>query len=143
MPFLLRVRAAAADIDFLGHVGNLVYLRWVLDAALAHSTDRGLDEKAYTSRGQGWVVRRHEIDYLRAAFEGDELVIETRVASLAAASSLRRTRILRGGEVLARAATSWAYVDFRTGRPIRIPEEVSRLFAVEPDEPGDQDRTIK
>jgi len=142
MPFLLRVRAEPADIDGLGHVSNLVYLRWVLEAALAHSTAKGLDEAAYKARGQGWVVRRQEIDYLRAAFVEDELVIETRVASIAAASSTRRTRILRDGEVLARAATGWAYVDFRTGRPMRIPEGVKSLFEIEPDEP-DQDRAIE
>ena len=142
MPFLLRVRAEPGDIDGLGHVSNLVYLRWVLEAALAHSTAKGLDEAAYKARGQGWVVRRHEIDYLRAAFAGDVLVVETRVASIAAASSTRRTRILREGEVLARAATNWAYVDFRSGRPMRIPDEVKRLFEVEPDEP-DQGREIE
>jgi len=142
MPFLLRVRAEPADIDGLGHVSNLVYLRWVLEAALAHSTAKGLDEAAYKARGQGWVVRRHEIDYLRAAFAGDVLVVETRVASIAAASSTRRTRILREGEVLARAATNWAYVDFRSGRPMRIPDEVKRLFEVEADEP-DQGREIE
>ena len=142
MPYLLRVRAALSDIDGLGHVSNLVYLRWVLDAALAHSTAKGLDEAAYKARGQGWVVRRHEIDYLRAAFEGDDLAVETRVASIAAASSTRKTRILRNGEVLARAATSWAYVDFRTGRPIRIPEEVKSLFEIEPGEP-DQERATE
>jgi len=142
MAFLLRVRADPADIDGLGHVSNLVYLRWVLEAALAHSTARGLDEAAYKARGQGWVVRRHEIDYLRAAFAGDELVVETRVAGVAAASSTRRTRIFREGDLLARAATSWAYVDFRTGRPMRIPEEVKSLFELEPDEP-DHDRTIE
>ena len=136
MPFLLRVLADPADIDGFGHVGNLVYLRWVLEAALAHSTARGLDEAAYKARGQGWVVRRHEIDYLRAALAGDELVIETRVAAIAAASSTRRTRILRHGEVLARAATSWAYVDFRSGRPLRIPQDVKALFEVEREEPG-------
>jgi len=142
MPFLLRVRADPADIDGLGHVSNLVYLRWVLEAALAHSTARGLDEAAYKARGQGWVVRRHEIDYLRAAFAGDELVVETRVASVAAASSTRRTRIFRERDLLARAATSWAYVDFRTGRPMRIPEQVKSLFEIESDEP-DQDRPIE
>jgi acyl-CoA thioester hydrolase len=142
MPFLLRVRAEPADIDGLGHVSNLVYLRWVLEAALAHSTAKGLDEAAYKARGQGWVVRRHEIDYVRAAFAGDDLVVETRVATVLAASSTRRTRILRDGELLARATTNWAYVDFRTGRPIRIPEEVKGLFEVEPDEP-DQDRAIR
>ena len=73
---------------------------------------------------------------------GDVLVVETRVASIAAASSTRRTRILREGEVLARAATNWAYVDFRSGRPMRIPDEVKRLFEVEPDEP-DQGREIE
>jgi acyl-CoA thioester hydrolase len=142
MPFLLRVRAEPADIDGLGHVSNLVYLRWVLEAALAHSTAKGLDEAAYKTRGQGWVVRRHEIDYVRAAFAGDELVVETRVASVAAASSTRRTRILRDGELLARAATNWAYVDFGSGRPMRIPEEVKSLFELEPEEP-DQDRPTR
>jgi len=142
MPFLLRVRAEPADIDGLGHVSNLVYLRWVLEAALAHSTVKGLDEAAYKARGQGWVVRRHEIDYVRAAFAGDQLVVETRVASVAAASSTRRTRILRDGELLARAATNWAYVDFGTGRPMRIPEEVKSLFELEPEEP-DQDRATR
>ena len=142
MPFLLRVRAEPADIDSLGHVSNLVYLRWVLEAALAHSTAKGLDEAAYKARGQGWVVRRHEIDYVRAALAGDELVVETRVATVAAASSTRRTRILREGELLARAATNWAYVDFRTGRPMRIPDDVKSLFEVEPDEP-DQDRATR
>jgi acyl-CoA thioester hydrolase len=132
MPFLLRVRAAPGDIDGLGHVSNLVYLRWVLDAALAHSTARGLDEAAYKARGQGWVVRRHEIDYLRAALEGDDLIVETRVATVSAASSTRRTRILRDGEVLARAATDWAYVDYRTGRPVRIPDDVKARFELEP-----------
>jgi acyl-CoA thioester hydrolase len=142
MPFLLRVRAEPADIDGLGHVSNLVYLRWVLEAALAHSTAKGLDEATYKARGQGWVVRRHEIDYVRAAFAGDELVVETRVATVTAASSTRRTRILRDGELLARAATNWAYVDFKSGRPMRIPEEVKILFELEPDEP-DQDRAIR
>jgi acyl-CoA thioester hydrolase len=142
MPFLLRVRAEPADIDGLGHVSNLVYLRWVLEAALAHSSAKGLDEAAYKARGQGWVVRRHEIDYVRAAFAGDDLVVETRVVTVLAASSTRRTRILRDGELLARAATNWAYVDFKSGRPTRIPEEVKSLFELEPDEP-DQDRATR
>ena len=104
----------------------------MLQAAVAHSTARGLDEAAYKARGQAWVVRRHEIHYLRAAFEGDDLIVETRVATISAASSTRRTRILRGGELLAHAATDWVYVDLRTGRPIRIPDDVKARFEAEP-----------
>ena len=35
--FSIPITATAADIDELGHVSNLVYLRWVLDVAMAHS----------------------------------------------------------------------------------------------------------
>ena len=47
------------------------------------------------------------------------------------ASSLRKTRILRGAEVLATAATDWAYIDLGRGRAIRIPEDVRARFPVE------------
>ena len=134
MPYLLRVRVEPADVDYLGHANNLVYVRWVQEAALAHSTACGLDEAAYLARGQSWVVRRHEIEYLRAAMPGDDVVVETRVASMAAASSIRLTRVLRAGELLARASTSWAFVDLARGRPTRIPDDIRTRFPLEPDE---------
>ena len=135
MPFVLDVAVEKADIDRLGHASNQVYLRWVLDAALAHSTALGLDEAAYVARGQAWVVRRHELTYLRPALEGDRLRVETRVANMSAASSVRRTRILRAsdGAVLLEATTDWVYVDIPRGRPCRIPTDVRTRFPVEPD----------
>ena len=44
MPYRHLVEVRPEDIDELGHAGNLVYLRWVLEAALAHSTAVGLDQ---------------------------------------------------------------------------------------------------
>jgi len=131
MPFLFAVAVAPADIDDLGHASNLVYLRWVQEAARAHSTACGLGREDYLARGEAFVVRRHEIDYLRPAFAGDQLTVETRVAEMGRASSLRKTRILRGAEVLATAATDWAYIDLGRGRAIRIPEDVRARFPVE------------
>jgi acyl-CoA thioester hydrolase len=81
------------------------------------------------------VVRRHEIEYLRAALPGDEVVVETRVASMGAASSIRLTRVVRGGELLARASTGWAFVDLVRGRPTRIPDDIRSRFPLEPAEP--------
>jgi acyl-CoA thioester hydrolase len=136
MPYLLRVRVRPEDVDYLGHVSNVVYVRWVQESALAHSTACGLDEAAYLSRGQSWVVRRHEIEYLRAAVPGDEVMVETRVASMGAASSVRLTRIFRDGDLLARASTSWAFLDLLRMRPTRIPEDIRSRFPLEPDEPS-------
>jgi len=132
MPFVHEVEVLEADIDNLGHASNLVYLRWVQDAALAHSTALGFSQQAYIARGEAWVVRRHEIEYLRAAVVRDRLRIETRVESMKAANSVRRTHIFRGTELLCRAATDWVYVDLARGRPTRIPDDVRRVFPLEP-----------
>ena len=134
MPYVHEVSVLPEDIDRLGHASNQVYLRWVLEAALAHSTSLGLDEEAYFARGQAWVVRRHELAYLKPALEKDLLRVETRVASMAAASSVRKTRIVRAsdGAIVLEAATDWVYVELTRGRPARIPKDVRSRFPIEP-----------
>jgi len=132
MPFVHEVEVVEADIDNLGHASNLVYLRWVQEAALAHSTALGFSEQVYLARGEVWVVRKHEIEYLRAAVKGDRLRIGTRVVSMKAANSVRRTEIFRGTELICRAATDWVYVELARGRPLRIPADLRSAFPVEP-----------
>jgi acyl-CoA thioester hydrolase len=132
MPFVHEVEVVDADIDNLGHASNLIYLRWVQDAALAHSTALGFPETAYLARGQAWVVRRHEIDYLRPSVAGDRLRIQTRVAEMKVANSVRRTEIFRDGELVCRASTDWVYVDLSRGRPLRIPADIRAAFPLEP-----------
>lgn len=125
-----------AEIDVLGHANNLAYLKWMVDAALAHSAEQGWPNDRYLKSGSGWVVRAHEIKYLRSAIEGDNLIVRTWIASWRSASSTRRYQILRANDelVLATAATEWAYVDFDRQRPIRVPPEVAEAFEVVGDE---------
>jgi len=128
------------EIDILGHANNLAYLRWMMSAAVAHSAEQGWPGERYREMGSGFVVRRHEIDYLRPAFEGQSLVIRTWVAAMRKATSLRRYQILRreadGREVkLAIAATDWAFVDYTKGMPRRLPIEVIEAFTLVPDGP--------
>lgn len=135
--FSLEVRAEAADIDELDHVSNLVYVRWVQQAATSHSAAIGWDFEAYRRLGAVFVVRRHEIDYLRSAVLGDRIVLRTWVDSWKAVSSVRMTSIVRldgpgdapeGGTELARARTTWALVSTDTGRPVRIPDDLRERF---------------
>jgi acyl-CoA thioester hydrolase len=135
VPYRLLVEVRPDDIDELGHASNLVYLRWVQEAALAHSTAVGLDQAAYLDRGEVWVVRSHEIQYVRPALRGERLAVDTRVASMSAANSVRRTEITRAadGALLCRASTDWVFVDVARGRPRRIPEDVRVRFPLEPD----------
>jgi len=118
------------DIDELGHANNVVWVRWVNEAAIAHSRSVGLGPDVYFSMRVLWVVRRHEIDYLLPALPGESLEALTWVATLRGATSLRRTVFRRtiDGKVLARAATTWALVDFATGRPRRVPAEMMARY---------------
>lgn len=127
--FALPITVTEADIDELGHVSNLVYLRWVLDVAMAHSRSLGWDHAAYRTLGSVFVVRRHEIDYVAQVTLGQMVSAETWVDEWKQASCIRKTELLREGKVVARAATTWAFISLSSGRPVRIPDELRALFA--------------
>lgn len=133
MPFELEITAAPADIDDLGHVNNLVYLRWVQDVAIAHSRALGWDGPDYQRLGASWVVRRHEIDYVVPVLVGERIVLATWVESIRGASSVRRTRMTRAsdGAVVCRASTTWAFVDLARGKLAKIPDELRAAFPIE------------
>lgn len=123
----VEIIAQPADIDENGHVSNLVYLRWVLEAAIAHSEAVGWPHPRYLQLGAIFVVRRHEIDYLAAAMEGDRVHVATFVEGWSAATSVRKTRIVRDGKELARCVTTWAFIGLN-GRPRRIAPELVEAF---------------
>jgi acyl-CoA thioester hydrolase len=126
--FTHPITPTAADIDELGHVSNLVYLRWVLEIATAHSLSVGWGHPEYRALGSVFVVRRHEIDYIAQVREGDSLIGETWVDDWRLASCIRKTELRRGEQVVARAATTWAMLAFGSGRPTKIPDHVKAVF---------------
>lgn len=133
--FVHRFEVTAASIDANRHVNNLEYLRWMQDVATAHSAAQGWPLERYVELGAGWFVRSHSIEYLRPANEGDTLTILTWVAGFGPVTSPRRYLFWRGsdGQAIAKAQTLWAFVDFATGRPTRIPHAVSSAFEIVPD----------
>jgi acyl-CoA thioester hydrolase len=118
------------DIDDLGHANNIAYVRWIQDVAVAHSEAVGLGFDAYRRMGAVFVIRRHEVDYLRPLLRGDRLEVRTWIDSVAAAKCHRATEIasVGAGVVAARARTTWGFIDLGTGRPRRIPDEVRVAF---------------
>ncbi len=124
------VRPAVADIDELEHVSNQVYLRWILEAAVAHSDALGWGTAEYRRLGAVWVVRRHEIDYVRATLLGEALAVTTWVDSWKRVSCVRKTELVRvaDGQVVCRAATTWAFISFAQGRPTEFPEAMRAAF---------------
>jgi acyl-CoA thioester hydrolase len=125
--FELAFIALPEHIDELGHVNNAVWVQWIQQIAVAHW--RAIADPAHDD-AYFWVVTRHEIDYLRAAFEGDQVVGRTWVGDAPKGARFDRHVEFTGadGRVCVRARTSWAIIDRASGRPIRVPPEVISPF---------------
>ena len=131
-PFEVRLQVRPDEIDEYNHVSNLVYLRWTLKAAGAHSAAVGWDAVRLRERGQIWVVRSHRITYRRPALLGDEVIVSTWIGSFEKFSSVRHYKIVRASDnvVLADAETNWVYVDLQTTQLVKIPDDIKRDFGV-------------
>ena len=125
--FELILTAGSEHIDELGHVNNAVWVQWIQQVAVAHwqAVADDAHKDAYF-----WVVVRHEIDYLRAAHQGDRITARTWVGDAPKGARFDRFVEFTGadGKVCLRAKTSWAIIDKASGKPIRVPPEVVAPF---------------
>src|SRR6185503_15474547 len=119
------------SIDANGHVNNVEFVRWMQDAAVAHADAAGCTA-ATRDVGATWVVRSHQIEYLRPALAGDTIRVLTWVANVRRAFSLRRYQFRRAADntLLAKGETNWVFLDTHTGRPRSIPREIMAGFEV-------------
>jgi len=128
-PYELPIDVQPEDIDDLGHVNNVTYLRWVQEAATAHwrAVAAPADQEQLY-----WVVVRHEIDYLHPAMPGDRIVARTWVGAATRIKFDRHTELLRERDrkPLARARTVWCPIDARTGKPTTVSAEVRAVFSI-------------
>ncbi|MCC7192703.1 MAG: acyl-CoA thioesterase [Phycisphaeraceae bacterium] len=128
--FVYETTVQPEAIDGQGHVNNAVYVQWMDRAAFAHSCAVGYDWAAYQQLGASFVVRRHEVEYLAPAFLGQKIVDATWPGEMDRFTAMRQHQIIRlnDGVTLARAVTTWIYLDLKTGRPRRIPAEMIAAF---------------
>ncbi len=126
MSFSRIFTAAPADIDELGHVNNAIWVRWVQDLATAHWQAHALPEHvaAYV-----WVVVRHEIYYRGNLTLGQSVEGRTWIDGPPTGAKFdRHAAFVRDGRTLVQARTTWAIIDRRTQRLLRVPKDVTARF---------------
>lgn len=126
--FTQRFAVDAADIDELGHVNNVVYLRYAQDIAIAHWRARASPEMlaAYV-----WVVARHEVDYRAPLAPGAEALVRTTVEpSPRGAAWTRFVDVYKAGEArpAVQIKSNWCLLDAKSRRLRRVPQEVVARF---------------
>ena len=116
-------------IDANGHVNNVEYVRWMQDAAVRHFSALG-GNALMDAAGATWVVRSHQVEYLKPALGGQRVRVRTWVQDFRRVMSTRKYEftLVADGAVVARGETEWVFVHAQTGRPKSIPAEIRSLF---------------
>jgi acyl-CoA thioester hydrolase len=125
----------AEAIDENGHLNNVEYVRRMQSAAIAHANSTPCTQET-NALGASWIVRAHRIEYLRPAFEGEQLAILTWIATIRKVRSQRKYKFFRIADqaLLASCETDWVFVNAKTGNPLAIPTTVASAFEILPDD---------
>ncbi len=142
--FAMPIVVGRESIDLMQHTNNKEYLKWMEEAAAAHSAELGWTTKRYFDFGGAFIAKAHWIEYLRPTFEGDNLTMYTWIENMKEKTSLRRFYLMRDKKVCMLGSTQWAFIDIRTSRAVEIPQEIASDFPiVAPGDPIFKDLGIK
>ena len=130
MPEALTLRIYYEDTDFSGFVYHARYLHFFERGRTEALRALGIDQRALFEAAEGpesFVVRRMSVDFRIPARMDDLVDVETRISEIGGASFDMRQRLMRGGEVLASADVTIAFL--AKGLPKRLPKAMLEKFA--------------
>jgi acyl-CoA thioesterase FadM len=124
--FVMRAAVRAYEPGASGQMGPGNLLRYCELVANVASAAAGFGPQWYAARGEGWVIFRQTIEMNAPIGLGQSLELMTWVRDFSRVASLRCYRLTDAatGAVVARTATTWAYVDRQRQTPRRIPPEL-------------------
>jgi acyl-CoA thioester hydrolase len=125
IPYRFPIGIDPDDIDFMGHVNNASYLKWVQEAVISHWRRLA---PADAVADHLWVALKHEITYRKPALLNDEVIATVLLEKVQGARAFYQTIIRRGEEVLAEVTSSWCCIDAETKRPVRLARTVIDRF---------------
>jgi acyl-CoA thioester hydrolase len=134
-PHIIEHTATEDEADGYGHVNNSVYLKWLDQCVWAHCDAVNMSPAFCRQLNRGFAAIRHEIDYITAAYPGDQVAIANWVTlNDERLRAERKFQIIRIADerTLLRAQSYYVCTNLTTGRPVRMPEEFKTGFEVRP-----------
>jgi len=115
-------------LDDLNHVNNVQYLYWVQEVSQAH-WDNLINKTKILEKGL-WVVRSHKIEYKNLTKLNDKIIISTYVKNVKGYLSERSVviKLKKTGKILVKCLTEWCFIDLKTQKLKKIPQEIIKLF---------------
>ena len=119
---IFPVRVYFEDTDLSGIVYHANYLRYMERARSDMLRSVGIDQRAQHDAGEGvYAVSDLHIRYRAPARLDDDLIVESRVIQVGAATATIQQRVMRDTEVLTEATVTAAWLT-TAGRPQRQPK---------------------
>lgn len=117
-------------LDRLGHVNNVMYIQWMQDVALAHTTQLGLGLDDYIAMNHAMVASEHHVKYRKACMLGDEIILRTWLGDLSAFSSVRHYLFYRPKDkaIVFHAQTVWVCVEISNGKLKRLSPTFTQTY---------------
>lgn len=131
-PYIHAICVSSEHIDGLGHSNNTQYIQWCEEAAWAHSAALGMSLEMYQTLGRAMAVVRSEFDYLKATYEGDELLVGTWLTDISKRLTMERRFEVRkqfDGTLVCQGVWQFVCIRLDTGAPARMPSEFEAVYA--------------
>lgn len=126
MPFMteLNIRVKTYDIDFVGHVNNAVYVRWLEDLRL-ELLDRHYPLSDMTAEGIVPIIINTNIHY-KQGIVLDEEFVQARMwmQSLERATFILEAEFVVNDEIRCTATQRGAFIDNKKMRIVRVPQRM-------------------
>lgn len=131
--YQFKSRVRFSEVDSHLHMTLPSVINYFQDCSTFHSDSIGQGIETMMNEGHAWILSSWQIIINRYPKFGEEITISTWAHGWKAFFGFRNFKMEDAdGNILAYSNTNWIYMNIRTGRPERIPKEVSDLYSCEP-----------
>lgn len=118
------------DQDAMGHVNNIVYLRWLETARVVYLERIGL-WGMLESHSRGPIVASIACDYRLPVTYPDTVHVGARVSRIGNSSFTMDHRIVgeSAGAIVAEATSTVVFFDYKENLPLRLPDDLRQAIS--------------
>jgi acyl-CoA thioester hydrolase len=123
----LNIAVRTYDIDFMGIVSNIVYIRWLEDLRLKFLDEHFQLEKQL-KQGYSPILAGTDIEYKRPIKLHDQVIGRIWIGSLGKLKWSLQGEILANNQLAAVATQKGAFISLENNRPVAIPMELHNKY---------------
>lgn len=129
LPGLVRY----SETDESGRLSLQALVNYFQDAAELHGETLGIGYRKLKTMDLAWFLSSWQIDIRRMPEMGEKITVQTWGWKFSSIFGMRNCTLLdEKHETLACANSVWFLIDTKTGKPVRVPEDMIALYGVHP-----------